>query len=231
MKRAIILAAALMLAMPAIVNAAGMGIYVPVSVGDSGSYTQNYDNDLIPDQEIDIDYKPSAGVGIAFDTNLGRDRVFNYRLGLEYMKREIDAEDGVSCSGDCDFGARLNMVHTFGFALLKTETVRLWMGPRINIAYEWDSGDNGYVRENFELGVAPALGINVNLGRLVTLGADLDYRVAGTAGAWDSDIALDGGSFSGSTQGATARFYLLFRFNEKFRPEQTATGGVIDNSL
>lgn len=227
------LALSLLLAMPIVASAAGMGVYIPISAGDSGSYTQDYDNSLLADRDIDIDYKASAGLGLAFDSNIGKDSLFNYRLGLEFMKQEIDSEDGVACTGDCDFGTRINMVHTFGFGVLRTQTVRLWVGPRINIAYDWDTGDNGYARVGLEFGVAPAVGVNVNLGRVVSLGADLDYRFATTAGAWDSDISIDGGSYSGSTRGATARLYVLFRFGEQFQKQapQTADQGVVDQSL
>ncbi len=227
------LALSLLLAIPMAANATGMGVYVPVSLGDSGSYTKSYDNELLPDQEIDLDYKASAGLGLAFDTNIGKDKLFNYRFGLEFMKQEIDAENGVACSGDCDFGTRVNLVNTFGFGVLRTQTVRLWVGPRINIAYDWDTGDNGYARVGFEFGVAPAVGVNVNLGRVVSLAADLDYRFAATVGAWDSDFAIDGGSYSGGTQGATARFYVLFRFGEEFQTQAPVSTeqGVVDQSL
>ena len=227
------LALALLLAMPMVASAAGMGLYIPVGLGYSGSYTRDYDNSLIPNQDIDFDYKASAGFGLAFDTNIGEDSLFNYRLGLEVMNQEIDQVDGASCTGDCDFGTRFNMVHTFGFGVLCTQTVRLWVGPRINVAFESDTGENGYTRAGFEFGIAPAVGVNVNLGRVVSLSADLDYRIATTAGAWDSDFAIDGGSYSGVTTGATARFYVLFRFGEQFQKPapQAADQGVIDQSL
>jgi len=223
----------LLLALPMSLSAAGMGVYVPVSAGGSGSLTLDYDSDAVADRDIDIDYKAAAGLGMAYDSNIGRDRLFNYRLGLEVMKRELEKVDGSSCSGDCDLGTRINIVHTFGFGLLRTQTVRLWVGPRINMAYEWDSGDNGYSRIGFEFGVAPALGVNVNLSSVISLAADLDYRFASTAGAWDSDLPLDGGSYSGKKRGATARFYLLFRFGERFdqSTDVQQEQSVIDQSL
>ena len=103
------------------------------------------------------------------------------------MNQEID-----NCNGDCDFGTKINIVNTFGFGVLRTEKVRLWVGPRINIAYDWDTGDDGWNRLGFEFGVAPAVGVNVNLGRLVSLAADVDYRVATTFGAYDDDLGNSG---------------------------------------
>jgi hypothetical protein len=227
------LALSLLLAMPMVACAAGMGVYLPVSVGTTSSVTKDYDSSLFADEDLDVDFKPSAGLGLSFDSNIGKDRLFNYRLGLEFMKQKLDTVNGDGCVEDCDFGTRFNMVHTFGFGVLRTQTVRLWIGPRLNIAYDSDTGDNGYERVGFEFGIAPAVGINVNLGRVVSLAADLDYRFASTAGAWDSDISLDGGSYSGTTRGATARFYLLFRFGEQFQraPGQPAQPQVIDSSL
>jgi hypothetical protein len=210
-----------------------MGFYLPISFATTSSVTKDYDYSLFPDQDLDVDFKPSAGLGLAFDSNIGKDSLFNYRLGLEVMKQELDTVNGDACVDDCDFGTRFNMVHTFGFGVLRTQTVRLWVGPRINIAYDSDTGDNGYERIGFEFGIAPSVGINVNLGRVVSLAADLDYRFASTAGAWDSDISLDGGSYSGTTRGLTARFYLLFRFGERFQtvPSHPARSQVIDSSL
>ena len=138
------LALALLLAVPMALSADGMGVYIPISADDRGSVTLDYDSDLIPNRDVDIDYKAAAGLGMAFDSNIGQDKLFNYRLGLEVLKQKFEKVDGSSCTGDCDFGTRINMVHTFGFGLLRTQTVRLWIGPRINMAYEWDTGDNGY---------------------------------------------------------------------------------------
>jgi hypothetical protein len=227
------LALALLLAVPMALSADGMGVYIPISADDRGSVTLDYDSDLIPNRDVDIDYKAAAGLGMAFDSNIGQDKLFNYRLGLEVLKQKFEKVDGSSCTGDCDFGTRINMVHTFGFGLLRTQTVRLWIGPRINMAYEWDTGDNGYSRFGFEFGVAPAVGVNVNLGRVVSLAADLDYRFASTAGAWDSDLPFDGGSYSGKKRGTTARFYVLFRFGEHFdqSADVSQEQSVIDQSL
>lgn len=224
------LALSLLLAMPMVASAAGMGVYVPLSVSNTMAVTDTPDVGV--EQDFDLDYKSSVGLGLAFDTNIGKDSLFNYRLGLEYMKQEIDSVDGYSCTGDCDFGTRINMVNTFGFGVLRTQTVRLWVGPRINFAYDWDTGDNGDTRLGFELGVAPAVGINVNLGRVVSLAADVDYRFATAFGAYDDDFG-NSGTYTGSTTGPTARFYVLFRFGEEFQKQapQSVDQGVVDQSL
>ena len=220
------LALSLLLAMPMVASAAGMGVYVPFSVGDSATITDSPDYQV--EETYDIDYKSSVGLGIAFDSNIGKDKLFNYRLGVEFMNEEAD-----NCAGDCDLGTKINIVNTFGFGVLRTETVRLWVGPRVNIGWTFDTYDNNGARAEFEFGVAPAVGVNVNLGRVVSLAADLDYRFAGAFGAYDSDVLGDGGSYTSSKTGATARFYVLFRFGEEFQKPapQTADQGVVDQSI
>ncbi len=224
------LALSLLLTMPMVLSAAGMGVYIPLSVGQTMSVTDSPDN--ATDQDFDFKFEPAAGFGIAFDTNIGKDKLFNYRLGLEFMNQEIDTVNGLSCTGDCSFGTRVNLVNTFGFGVLRTKKVRLWVGPRINIAYDFDTGDYGYARVGYEIGFAPAVGVNVNLGRVVSLAADLDYRFAAAGGAYDDDFG-DSGTYSGGTTGATARFYVLFRFGETFQKPtpQSVNQDVVDQSL
>ena len=237
------LAFALLLAVPMVASAAGMGVYVPFSVGDTVSVTNTVDN-------YDIDYdttnnmKSAVGIGLVFDSNLGKDKLFNYRVGLEYQSQSVDTgsfESGpeYSCNDSfCDY-SRINLVQTFGFGVLRTQTVRLWVGPRINLAMNYQSTDydtgyytNTYSEASFEIGIAPAVGVNVNLGRLVTLAFDVDYRFAGIVGAWDDGENFSG-TYSGGAKGATARFSVLFRFGETFQPAsaQTQDQGVVDQSL
>ncbi len=217
------LALALLLAMPMVASASGIGLYVPYSTGDSMSITVSPEDENYDDHDVDIDLKSAAGIGFMFDSNLGKDSLFNYRLGLEYTKETVDTDDGHSCSGDCEFGSRYNMVNTFGFGVLRTKMVRLWVGPRLNIAMDAysDANDNNFKRVGFEIGIAPAVGVNVNFGRYFALSADVDYRFAGTFGAGDDDRDDSEFTYSGGTTGATARFYAIFKFGEEFQPSTT----------
>jgi len=216
------LALALLLAAPMMVSASGIGLYVPFNAGDSMALTVTPEDENRADHDVDFDLKSSAGIGFAFDTNIGKDSLFNYRLGLEMSKEEIDSSDGHSCTDNCDFGTRYNIVNTFGFGVLRTQTVRLWVGPRINIAGDayTDDDNNNFKRAGFEVGIAPAVGINVNLGRYFALAADVDYRFAAAFGAADEDDTLtsqdNGFTYTGTTKGATLRFYALFKFGEDF---------------
>jgi len=214
----------LLVTTPILLSAGGIGLYIPYSSGDTSSVTLSYADSNSPDEDVDFDLQSSTGLGFMYDSNLGKDSLFNYRLGLEYIKEKTDSVDGVSCVGDCEFGTRYNIVQTFGFGVLRTKIVRLWVGPRINIA--GDSYSNAdladFKRVGFEIGIAPAVGVNVNLGRYFALAADVDYRFAATVGVATSDIDNSDFSYSGSTKGATARFYAIFKFGEDYQEVYTA---------
>jgi len=209
------LALSLLLAVPIMANAAGMGVYIPLNLTE----TEKIDFDYSGTSEFE--YKPSAGLGIAFDTNIGKDRLFNYRFGFEYSSAELDTVDGQTLPSTAT-KKKYNFVNTFGFALLRNRSIRLWVGPRINIQFEngvYDSGYEYFEQTSFGIGLAAAAGLNVNLGRTVSLAFDLDYHAVSLGGVEDYYNFI-GQSYSedytGTNKGATARFYVLFRFGERY---------------
>ena len=211
-----------LLSLPLGLSAVGLGVYVPLSFAErsSVSVSSNFSSTYEPNYTLKTNYKESVGIGLVLDTNVQKDALFNYRLGLEAINREINNGNGSSCLNNCDYGRRYNIVNTFGFALVRNEDVRVWLGPRINIAWNTQSGDKDYFRTEFELGIAPVLGINVDLGKVVSLSFDLDYRISNITGASSNSGSSSYSSFtySGTTQGATARFYIIFKINDGFYP-------------
>ena len=220
------LALALLLTIPAIVNAGGIGLYVPISFGDTMDVTLTPDFGTKKDLDATVEYKSTTGFGLTYDSNLGKDELFNYRLGLEWMTRTIDKTtidgDTESCHGDCDV-SRFQIVQTFGFGVLRTEMVRLWIGPRINLGYNYaDQINNGNetTEINSEFGIAPVIGINLNFNRWFAVSADVDYRFAYTAGGIKTDELFgpnENFTYTGSNNGATMRLYAIFKFGEDFR--------------
>ncbi len=226
------MALSLLLTVPMVASAAGMGVYIPFNITEN----EEIEYDSLFTGTYDHEYKPSAGFGLAFDTNIGKDSLFNYRLGLEYSHAELDNLNGNTLPSGTEYTKdKYNMVHTFGFGVLRKEKVRLWVGPRINIQLESGefSSSSGtiWTQDSVGLGLGLAGGVNVNLGRVVSLAADLDYHAVAISGTEDS--ALYSVNYSGVNSGVTARFYLLFRFGETFREPvpQAANQGLIDPSL
>ena len=176
-------------------EAAGFGFYVPYA----------FKSNLPSSTESGLNYKETAGLGVMFDSNMGKNRVFNYRLSLEFMNK--DAEDRSIES------RYTTMLHTFGFGIVRTQALRLWIGPRIVLASvqtEYSKGSyyssTSDSESAIEFGFAPALGMNVNLGSVVSLGVDIDYKFTARSGV----------EYGGGLSGLTTRFVLMFRFGEKF---------------
>jgi hypothetical protein len=163
--------------------AAGVGIYIPAHSGsgewdfeDSGcDWSGCYDFDY----EVDVDTF-NIGFGFVMDTAPADDRVFNYRLGIGIEKFEAD----LPWSTELDMtGLAIN--NTFGFKLFRSREglVRVWLGPRIRVGlyygnYDGDWFDDEADAFGAEFGVAPVLGANFNIGRVITLAGSIGYNLS-----------------------------------------------------
>ena len=191
---------------PTLSTASGLGLYVPYSLGvkyDGTSTATILGNDV--DADYDGTLKNGGGVGLAYDTNLGEDALYNYRIGLEFI---TPVDDRIS---DDFESSNISIIQTFGFGVFRTDLLRIWIGPRINLAYEW-SDRAGVSTNGFEFGIAPAAGINVNINRALSLGFDLDYKFAAQAGA--STYNNIDTVYAETRTGPTARFSVFWRFGE-----------------
>lgn len=188
---------------PLMLQAGGIGLYIPYSIGHSvdGTMSDDDDNYGYYDYDRDYDYKlkSKAGFGLAYATNLGKDKVFGYKIALEYTmpqgKNSIYSAE------------RFDLINTFEFAVYRNRVVRLWAGPRINIGFESDD----YYNE-MELGIAPAFGINVNFGKYVAIAFDVDYKFGFGYGTLESNDA----TYTQLAKGPTARLGLFIKFAETF---------------
>jgi len=200
---------------PLVLNAGGIGVYIPYSLGITGNMTNTIDGHYdggtyYPSEEYDYTYtfKNKAGIGISYATNLTKDKVFGYKIAIEYTNPQ-----GEDSSSSAD---RIDMLHTFEFGVYNTQKVRLWIGPRINTGYRWYESGN-YSQTAVELGIAPAIGINVNLNEHITMAFDIDYKFAVLAGSGtlkrnaESDITS---TQEVNVQGSTARLSIFYRFGE-----------------
>ena len=205
-----------LLLLPLGLNAIGLGVYVPFSFAESSqtNYSTNYVSEYVPDYSISTNYKESAGIGFVFDTNVQQKRAFSYRLGIEIVDRKISDRNATSCIYGCS-GTKLNALHTFSIGIIKNENLRLWIGARLNIAITKYYGNHTYSSLQLEAGLAPVIGANFSINKSTSLSFDLDYRVAHTSGYWHRSDDIYG-EFGGDMQGATARFYILFKIHDLF---------------
>lgn len=165
----------------------------------SGDYTYEFDDD-----------SRHQGFEFVLDTAVARNTVFNYRLNLGYEKFE---------SKDMDLEMdSITVDNTFGFAVLRTKVIRLWLGPQLRFSYSHDDDSDDLEIDLLGFGIGPVIGVNLNFSELVTPSFTVGYRVTKYEGTgkdtyWyeedEYDISIDEKSFF-------FNFCILFRINDMF---------------
>lgn len=151
-------------------NAIGFGLYTTAS----NSGTAEWDAWNINDKfETDIDQKET---GIVMDTAVASDNSFNYRLQLASVDTEYDA---IEMEGKM-------MTHTFGFAVVSNQTMRLWIGPQISLR-DLDAKDKNLSLELNGIALQAVAGINLHISSSLSLIGELGYSLSSDYET-DSDI-------------------------------------------
>lgn len=191
-------------------SAVGLGVYATASKGSS---TWTYHKNEIPDFDIDSDVS-KLGLGFVLDTTLAYDSLFNYRLNIGYGKVNIDNEG----SGSDIEGKNYHLFNTFGFGVLRSELIRLWLGPQIGFGFirgEYDSipaGENNHFT-TFFFSIGLITGINFNIGEVITLGIDGGYRINRHVGT--ADVGTSYG-VTGTEKEVFVNLSFMFRINDMF---------------
>jgi len=142
-----------------------------------------------------------SGFGLVLDSNIGKNKLYNWRLNLESNK--IKTESGYKYD-------KSSIINTFGFSLFRNKRVRVFMGPRLEFGFM--SEDNW---DGIEFAISPTVGVNVHLGSVVSLGLDMDYKIDGlstSTRSYDNYYSDRDETLSGMT----TRFYVLFKFGERY---------------
>lgn len=216
-KLVVVIALIAVISLPQNANAFGIGIYLPVYGSGSGTLDFiDYD-----ESEFDYDWDYDGGFGIVLDTKVARRGLFNYRLNLGM------ANASQKYGSTLDGFKYYMMDHTFGFGVVQTRVVRVWLGPQIGLAlmsYEDnnDYSDNSWNAVGFTF--APVLGANFNFGRMFTVAMDMGYKFSSFAGTaettyYDSSYGYDvtdSDSFTQSQQGFFINLSLILRIGDVF---------------
>ncbi len=190
-----------------VLKAAGVGIYVPYSLNHKVSGVSIFDEDDNGELYYDYRLKSTAGIGLAFSTNLGKNSVFGYKIAFEMTQQKAK-----------DTTFKLNkkdIINSFEFALLNRKYIKLWLGPRVNIGLSSHKSDS-LNQAGFEVGIAPAAGINIMVGKHIALTADIDYKYAFQFGAKEYTDAINRTYFD-RIKGPTIRFGIFFKFAELYK--------------
>jgi hypothetical protein len=89
--------------------------------------------------------------GFILDTAVGLNQLFNYRLGVGY--------ENTMKSGNAFFDRfsihRVAVSNTFGYAFVRSKYLRVWMGPQIELACQFNKSNN-MTRDIFPLPFPPS---------------------------------------------------------------------------
>lgn len=105
-----------------------------------------------------------TGFGFVLDTATAEDRLFNYRFQVGYERYTDEIKNSTS---KLDFDS-LVIDQDFGFGVVRTDTLRFWLGPELRISLSGESSDN-YDTALVGVGLGPVLGINFHTGPRVSL--------------------------------------------------------------
>lgn len=140
------------------------------------------------------------GGSILFDTAVAQNSLFNYRanFAIQAIDGDTKNDDNGNIKNETE-GMRYSLWNSFGFGVVRTESIRFWLGPQFGIHYvdadttrtepdfmpmlygasyilmptesKTKKSDNG---GGASLGLV--LGLNINMGSVFTLGLDGGVR-------------------------------------------------------
>jgi hypothetical protein len=184
------------------VFALGFGGY---AYGGGGPVEGSYDFDGGPDLDMDGGTL-HRGWGFVMEVHPAGRSIFNYRLNMGFEKFHacFDFEDTSPTFGP-DFDAvGVAMDHTFGFAVLRHDVARLWIGPTVRLGFYAGEGDIDEVGVDgdfvvAEAGVGAAFGANFHIGHRFTISPSIGYRRSAYAGINDDNDFTDELTATGNT--------------------------------
>ncbi len=171
------------------------------------------------------------GGGLVIDTAVAKDSPLNYRFRAGYNR---------FFRWMLNFGLSIpindvNMYHTIGFGVLRTKTIRFWIGPQVGFHYLFADQSRTHYQVEFQLiptytpylvypvktrtvfryvefDLLLAMGVNVNLGDLVTLFLEVG---AGYEGKFSVD-----GPGTGHGIGVLANAGIMFRVRDRYEKKE-----------
>ena len=200
-------------------NAMAIGLGFKIT-GGSGESDWNYDS-LFQDttgtysSEGDFSSDDSySGFGFVFDTNLAKDKLFNYRLEIGFEDKEYKTKGGGKIELD-----GIHIINDFGFGIIRSENLRLWIGPELKLTQlsdednSWDSN-----MDIMEFSYGPVIGLNFNPGNLLTVAMKTGYlfsQFTGDSYYYTTDSSLDN-DYDGDGSSYFFTLALIFRINDNY---------------
>ena len=115
-----------------------------------------------------------TGLDLVMDTAVAKDRLFNYRLNIECANHTL-RQERLHSSRTYQVN-RLVWANTFGFGIVRTDLLRIWVGPQIALVYEFRNRDRVILGSSIYSTVGPVVGANIHTWEKVTLSFELGFR-------------------------------------------------------
>jgi len=146
-------------------------------------------------------------IGVTLDTAVAMDRVFNYRLELdyEYMKAVVEPEAG----GSFDYKLQgLGLNNVFGFGFVRNRAMRVYAGPVVRFGAHKIT-DGKYDGFEIEFGGGGEIGINFHLGDSTSISTSFGYQALAALEKTDEyDRPYNGGEIEYARLGLNHRVTL-----------------------
>jgi len=156
------------------VSALSVGIYGQYKTAAAEIHSHYMDPDpMLLGWEEDADAERSFfGFGLLLDTAVAKDTLFNYRLQLGIASGSISI-DGAKYIKSI-FMTDYHMYHSFGFGIVRTDGLRLWIGPQLGLGQARGSysyaGKSGMKYIETFASIGAVLGLNAHVSERVSLG-------------------------------------------------------------
>lgn len=191
--------------------ALGLGFYGSLQAGE-GDW--EFENLAGPDDNFDGGDLTRFGFGFVLDTAVLKDTLFNYRLDVGFERFDADL-GGTSVTAEL---VGIAADSSFGFGVLRTENVRLWVGPRVRVAaYGGDfNNDSSIDIALVEFGAGGVFGANFKVGPTVVLGVETGFMFSGYTGEREDVLGISR-DFTGSSGNLFLNGVVLFRLGSDKR--------------
>lgn len=174
--------------------AAGFGLNITGGRGDTKWDADNHryfgptDNDF----HFNTDNK-RMGMGIIFDSAVGSRRGFNYRLNIGSEYADYKIKDVYRYRVNPNIKGTFEtkgwfMSHDFGVKVFQRKSLRIWVGPEVRISKTEGKLDRNkvYDIDISTVGVGPVVGLNLNVGDVLSLAFKLGRIVMASYGELDN---------------------------------------------
>lgn len=187
---------------------AEIGLYF--SPFNTGKASVDWDDENINTNNWNISY---WGVGIVYNDQVDKKGTFKYLMNFGYEK--INYIEKRSQGNTHSSKHRLKIDNTLGISVIKSGSLCLWFGPQLRLAFEgFPSVKSSFIDDGGALGIgiAPVMGVNINLGNAKSISFDFGYRNNRYAGSCKTGTGFSAKSWHSSIDEEEFFFNISYMF-------------------